>query len=85
MTRQDFGDGVFEDHVQVTIEQKPFQSADGIQHLRTAQATDDADITKLLHEVPARRRKTRLWAKAWDRQNPFSHNGVLTIEAMLAR
>ena len=81
MARQDFGDGVFEDHVQVTIEQKPFQSADGIQHLGTAQATDDADITKLLHGAPARlrRRKTRLWAKARDRQNPFSHNGVLTI------
>ncbi|MNM84978.1 hypothetical protein D3C81_970830 [compost metagenome] len=50
---QHFGDGVFEDHVQVTIEQKPFQSADGIQHLGTAQATDDADIAKLLHGAPA--------------------------------
>ena len=52
MTGQHFGDGVFEYHVQVTIEQKAFQSADGIQHLRTAQATDDADITKLLHGAP---------------------------------
>lgn len=52
MAGQDFGDGVFEDHVQVSIEQKAFQSADGIQHLRTAQATDDADITKLLHGAP---------------------------------
>jgi hypothetical protein len=49
---QDFGNGVFEDHVQVTIEQKAFQSADGIQHLGTAQASDYADITKLLHGAP---------------------------------
>ncbi|MNS23151.1 hypothetical protein D3C72_549580 [compost metagenome] len=53
VARQDFGDGVFEDHVQVTIEQKAFQSADGIEHLRTAEASDDADIAKLLHGAPA--------------------------------
>ena len=53
MAWQHFSDAVFEDHVQVTIEQKPFQSADGIQHLGTAQATDDADIAKLLHGAPA--------------------------------
>jgi hypothetical protein len=64
MTGKDFGDGVFEDHVQVTIEQKPFQSADGIQHLGTAQATDDADITKLLHGVPARTAKKTIMGES---------------------
>jgi hypothetical protein len=44
--------------VQVTIEQKAFQSADGIQHLGTAQATDDADIAKLLHGAPKGRAAT---------------------------
>lgn len=57
MAGQDFSDGVFEDHMQVTVEQKAFQSADGIQHLGTAQATDDADITKLLHGTSADNRK----------------------------
>jgi hypothetical protein len=53
MARQDFSDGVLEDHVQVAFQQELFQSADGVQHLGTAQATDNADIAKLLHGAPA--------------------------------
>ena len=53
MTGQHFGDGVLEDHVQVAIEEEFFQSANRIEHLRAAQTTYDADITKLLHEAPA--------------------------------
>src|SRR3546814_6068552 len=72
---QDFGDGIFEDHVQVPLQEETFEPANGVQHLRTAQATDDADIAKLLHGAPARvcvGRKTRLWAKAAHRQNSLS-------------
>ncbi len=53
VARKNLGDGVFEDHVQVAIEQEFFQPADGVQHLGTAQATDNADIAKLLHGAPA--------------------------------
>ena len=65
MTGQHFGDGVLEDHMQVTLEQELLQAADGVEHLGAAQAADDADIAKLLHgalcnggELPG------LWAKA---------------------
>ncbi|MNF44631.1 hypothetical protein D3C84_257460 [compost metagenome] len=66
MTREYFGDGVFENHMQVTVEQKPLQPADGIQHLGATQTADDADITKLVHGTPAGSgsREVRLWAKA---------------------
>jgi len=50
---EDFGDGVFEDHMQVAFQQEFFQPADGVQHLGTAQATDNADIAKVLHGAPA--------------------------------
>ena len=53
MAGQHFGDGVFEDHVHVPLEQEFFQSANRVEHLRTAQTTNDADITKVLHEAPA--------------------------------
>ena len=54
MTGQHFGNGVLEDHVQVAIEEEFFQSANGVEHLRAAKATDDTDIAKLLHGAPAR-------------------------------
>ena len=54
MARQYFGDGVFEDHMQVAGEQKFLQPANGVENLGAAQSTDDADITKLLHGAPAR-------------------------------
>jgi hypothetical protein len=59
----------------VALEQKLFQPADGVQHLGTAQATDNADIAKLLHGAPAGFgfcKKERLWAKAGVTQNPLS-------------
>ena len=54
MTGQHFGNGVFENHMQVMSEQKLLQPANGVENLGTAQPTDDADITKLLHGAPAR-------------------------------
>ncbi|GBH08888.1 Myb superfamily proteins [Pseudomonas syringae pv. actinidiae] len=66
MTRQDFGNGLFEDDMQMPVQQESLESAYGIEHLNTAEATDDADISKLLHEAPAAVRddlKQRLWAK----------------------
>jgi hypothetical protein len=39
--------------MQVAFQQEFFQPADGVQHLGTAQATDNADIAKLLHGAPA--------------------------------
>src|SRR5450830_270811 len=53
MARQDLGDGVLEDDVQVPRQEEFLQPANGIQHLRTAQAANDADIAKLLHGAPA--------------------------------
>lgn len=49
MAGQDLGDVFLENHVQVALDEKLLQPADGIQHLGTAQAADDADIAKLLH------------------------------------
>ncbi len=54
MTGQHFGDGVLENHVQVALEQEFLQSANGVEHLRATEATDDTDIAKLLHGAPAR-------------------------------
>jgi hypothetical protein len=61
--------------MQVAFQQEFFQPADGVQHLGTAQATDNADIAKLLHGAPAGLgcgKKERLWAKGRVRQNPLS-------------
>ena len=64
MAGQHFGNGVFENHMQVALEQEGLQAANGIEHLGAAQATDDTDIAELLHgalcnegELP------ELWAK----------------------
>ncbi|EJT83230.1 hypothetical protein PPS11_37250 [Pseudomonas putida S11] len=54
MARQHFGDGVLEDHVQVALDKKFFQSANGVEHLGAAKAANDTDIAKLLHGAPAR-------------------------------
>ena len=59
MTGQHLTDRVFKNHVHVPFKQEFFQSANRIEHLRTAQTTNDDDITKLLHEAPARFLKTR--------------------------
>jgi hypothetical protein len=40
--------------MQVPLQEEALETANGVQHLGTAQATDDADIAKLLHEAPAR-------------------------------
>jgi hypothetical protein len=53
MAGQYFGNGVFENHMQVALEEEFFQSANGVEHLRAAKATDDTDIAKLLHGAPA--------------------------------
>ena len=52
MARQHLGDGILENHMQLAIEKKLLQAANGIEHLGTAQTTDDADIAKLIHGTP---------------------------------
>jgi hypothetical protein len=39
--------------MQVPRDQKFLESANGLHHLSTAQATNDADVSKLLHGAPA--------------------------------
>ena len=49
MARQHLSDVFFENHVQMALHEESLQPANGIQHLGTAQAADDADIAELIH------------------------------------
>src|SRR5690606_3034585 len=85
VARQHFGDFLFENHVEMAVEQEALEPADGIQDLGTAQAANNADIAKLLDGTPVHGapKCRQLWGKAPRRGSPGRRRGNLGCRAQL--